>query len=100
MRPRIMAMTNNTRNIKNRIFAIPAVLAAIPPNPNTPAIIAIMKKIMAQRSIIYFFNGENELIGSRKQIQYKKTNDNPIKGNIKKSCHDCFIFLLSKKKRM
>ncbi len=39
------------RNIKNRIFAIQAASAAIPPNPKIAAIIAIIKKITAHLSI-------------------------------------------------
>jgi hypothetical protein len=37
--------------MKNRILAIPADAAAIPPNPNTAAISAMIKKVMAQPSI-------------------------------------------------
>ena len=46
------ATRKKTRKIKNKIFAIPAVPAAIPAKPNTPAIIAIIKKITAQRNIV------------------------------------------------
>ena len=48
-------MRNRTIKIKNRIFAIPAAPAAIPPNPNTAAIIAMTKKMTVQRSIIKKF---------------------------------------------
>jgi len=44
----------NTRKIKNRILAIPAVPAAMPPKPNIPAIIAMIRKITAQRNIVIF----------------------------------------------
>jgi hypothetical protein len=37
-----------TRKMTNRILAIPAALAAIPPKPNTAAMIAMTKKITAQ----------------------------------------------------
>jgi hypothetical protein len=40
--------TNITIKIKNRIFAIPAEVAAIPLNPKTAAIIAITRNIKAQ----------------------------------------------------
>jgi len=46
------ATRKKTRKIKNRIFAILAVPAAMLPKPNTPAIIAIIKKITAQRNIV------------------------------------------------
>ena len=42
---------NSTTKIKNNIFAIDAAPAAIPPNPNTAAIIAIIKNIRLQRNI-------------------------------------------------
>jgi hypothetical protein len=40
--PVINEITNNTKNIKNIIFAIPAEAPAIPPNPKTAAINAII----------------------------------------------------------
>jgi hypothetical protein len=46
--PKIKKITHITRNMKNKIFAIPADAAAIPPNPNTAAIRAIIKKVTAQ----------------------------------------------------
>jgi len=48
----MMVMRNKTRKIKNRIFAMPAEPAAMPPNPKTPAIIAITMKIIAQRNMV------------------------------------------------
>jgi len=45
-------ITHITRNIKNKTFAIPADAAAIPPNPNTAAINAIIKKVTAQPNIV------------------------------------------------
>ena len=42
---------NNTIKIKNRIFAIPAALLAIPPNPKTAAMIATIKNKILQRNI-------------------------------------------------
>ena len=50
-RPIINEMINNTRNMKNNILAIEAAPAAIPPNPNTAAIIATIKNITVQRNI-------------------------------------------------
>lgn len=50
--PKINTRTNNTIKIKKSIFAIEAAPAAIPPNPKIAAIIAITKKITAQRNII------------------------------------------------
>jgi hypothetical protein len=44
-------MTHITRNRKNKTFAIPAEAAAIPPNPNTAATSAIIKKVTAQPNI-------------------------------------------------
>lgn len=48
---------NNIINMKNKIFAILAAPAAIPPNPNTPAIIAKMINVTVQRNIIFIFKG-------------------------------------------
>ena len=51
------AITAKTINTKNKILAIEAAHAAIPPNPKTAAIIAITNAINAQRNIVYnFFN--------------------------------------------
>ena len=46
---------NRTKKMKNKTFAIDAAPAAIPPNPNTAAIIAITKKITVQRNIVISF---------------------------------------------
>lgn len=53
--PAIKEIRNSTIKIKNNTLAIPAALAAIPPNPNIAAIIAITKNITVQRSIIISF---------------------------------------------
>jgi hypothetical protein len=45
-------ITQITRNRKNKNLAIPADAAAIPPNPNTAATIAIIRKVMAQPNIV------------------------------------------------
>lgn len=42
-----------TKNIKKRILAIPAEAAAIPVNPNTPAIIEMIKNINAQYNMAF-----------------------------------------------
>ena len=55
VRPRIREIRNSTIKIKNNTFAIPAAPAAIPPKPNTPAMIAIMRKITVHRNIIINF---------------------------------------------
>jgi hypothetical protein len=47
--------------IKNRTFAIPAAPEAMPPKPNTPAIIATIKKITVHRSIFLLFRVNNSL---------------------------------------
>jgi hypothetical protein len=50
-RPKISDRTNKTRNIKNKILAIPAAPAATPPNPKIAAMIATIRKITVQRNI-------------------------------------------------
>jgi hypothetical protein len=45
-------ITHITRNTKNKSFAIPAEAAAIPPNPRTAAINAIIKKVTAQPNMV------------------------------------------------
>jgi len=54
-RPPIKESRNNTRKIKNSTLAIPAALAAMPPNPNIPATIAMTRKIIVQRNIGFAF---------------------------------------------
>jgi hypothetical protein len=48
LQPKIKKSTHITRNMKNKTFAIPADAAAIPPNPNTAATSAIIRKVTAQ----------------------------------------------------
>jgi hypothetical protein len=50
--PKIKKITHITRNTKNKSFAIPAEAAAMPPNPNTAAISAIIRKVIAQPNIV------------------------------------------------
>ena len=52
LQPKMKKITHMTRNKKNRNFAIPADAAAIPPNPNTAAIRAIIRKVTAQPNIV------------------------------------------------
>lgn len=55
--PAINAITKKATNRKNRNLAIEAAPAAIPPKPNTAAMIAMIKKINAQRNIVLNFSG-------------------------------------------
>ena len=58
---KISEIRNNTIKTKNRIFAIEAAPAAIPPNPNTAAIIAIIKNVTVQRNISLGFSFINNI---------------------------------------
>ncbi len=49
--PLISERRNRTIKIKNSTLAIPAALAAMPPNPKIAAMIATTKKIIVQRNI-------------------------------------------------
>src|SRR6476620_9097706 len=49
--PKIKEITNSTRNIKNRSFAMPADAAAIPTNPKTAATSAMIKNTTAHPNI-------------------------------------------------
>ena len=51
--PKRRLRMNSTKKIKNKIFAIPAAPAAIPPKPKMAAIIATIKKITVQRNITF-----------------------------------------------
>ena len=51
----------STIKIKNKIFAILAAPAAMPPNPKTPATIANMINITVQRNIIIVFKVNTKL---------------------------------------
>jgi hypothetical protein len=50
--PMIKKIRNITRNRKNRNFAIPAAATAMPVNPKSPAISAIIRKVIAQFNIL------------------------------------------------
>ena len=45
--------TNSTKNTKNKILAMDAAPAAIPPNPNIAATMATIKNITVQRNITH-----------------------------------------------
>lgn len=49
----IRKIKNKIRKIQNRIFAIPADAAAIPVNPNSPAMIEMIRNNKANRNITY-----------------------------------------------
>jgi hypothetical protein len=51
LRPRRKKITHITKNTTNKTLAMPADAAAMPPNPNTAAINAIIRKVIAQPNI-------------------------------------------------
>jgi len=53
VKPRIRNTTNIAMNKKNRNFAIPIEAPAIPVKPNKPATRPTIRKIKAQRSIVF-----------------------------------------------
>lgn len=53
--PKSNERTNNTIKMKNRIFAIEAAPAAIPPNPKTAAMMATIRNVTVQRNIMVEF---------------------------------------------
>jgi len=53
--PNSKLKTKRTKKIKNKIFAIPAAPAAIPPKPKIAAMMATIKKITVQRNIVKGF---------------------------------------------
>jgi len=54
-------MTNSTIKTKNRIFAIPTAVPAIPPKPRMAAISAMMRNVMAQESMVLILSVGYEL---------------------------------------
>lgn len=52
LHPKMKKMTHITRNMTNKSFAIPADAAAMPPNPSTAAMSAIIRKVTAQPNIV------------------------------------------------
>lgn len=59
-----MAITNSAKKIKNNTFAIEAAPSAMPPNPKIAAMMAMTKKIIDQRNIVFirFVIGESQLL--------------------------------------
>ena len=55
--PNIKDNKKSTIKMKNKIFAIEAAPDAIPPKPNTAAIMATTKNITVQRNISFNFKG-------------------------------------------
>ena len=53
--PKIRDNKNRTIKMKNKIFAIEAAPDAIPPKPNTAAIMATTKNMTVQRNISFKF---------------------------------------------
>lgn len=72
VRARVSKIKNIAKNKKNNTFAIPAEAAAIPVNPNKPAMIEMIKNRIAKRSIKISF---------KNFISYKYYNATEI--------HDC-----------
>jgi hypothetical protein len=54
--PKTNVNTNSTRNMKKSAFAMAAALAAIPLNPKTAAIMAMIKNETDHRNMIMIFN--------------------------------------------
>ena len=52
LQPKKKKITHITRNRKNKSLAIPADAAAIPPNPSSAAISAIIRKVTAQPNMV------------------------------------------------
>tara|TARA_Y100000782_G_scaffold67816_1_gene73780 strand:+ start:231 stop:407 length:177 start_codon:yes stop_codon:yes gene_type:complete len=44
---------NSTKKTRNRIFAIPVAVPAMPPKPRTAAMMAIIRKVIAQLSMVF-----------------------------------------------
>jgi hypothetical protein len=60
LQPKKKKITHITKNRKNNNFAIPADAAAIPPNPNTAAISAIIRKILPKLACFTSFPDESQ----------------------------------------
>lgn len=72
--PNNIVMIKSTRKMKNKTFAIEAAPSAIPPKPNMAAMIAMTKKIIDQRNIIFNLNEEYEEDLSSSSICWYGTN--------------------------
>jgi hypothetical protein len=53
--PNTSDSTKSTKKIKNKIFAMEAAPAAMPPNPKMAATIAIIRNVTVQRNIRMLF---------------------------------------------
>ena len=53
IRGTIKLIISKTRNTKNKIFAMPADAPAMPPNPSTAAINALIKNVRAQPHMVH-----------------------------------------------
>jgi len=51
----IIDIIKSTIKTKKHILAIPAEAPAIPPNPSTPAISAMIINVIVQRNIVFMF---------------------------------------------
>jgi hypothetical protein len=73
-------MRNKTIKIKKSTLAIEAAPAAMPKNPNAPAIMAITRKITVQRNISYDLN-EKIYLNRNKKLCHGKSAMNGEKVN-------------------
>src|SRR5262245_61081525 len=74
--PKIKEITNSTRNIKNRSFAMPADAAAIPPNPRTAATSAMIRNNTAQPNISSPPHGLNRIYRLDRASQHASSHLN------------------------
>ena len=70
-----------TRNRKNNNLAIPAAAAAIPVNPKSAATSAIIRKIKAQRSIL-FTSSESNRISQSPRVFFSETHVTLTRGSV------------------
>lgn len=77
----IKLTTSKTKKTKNKIWAMPADADAIPPNPNTPAMIATIKKTIAQPSMMKL-----PFVGYRCPW-IRPIADSSVAGNVQDDCY-------------
>jgi hypothetical protein len=70
--PKIRLRIKSTRKIKNKIFAILAAPAAIPPKPKMAAMIATIRKITVQRNITFNLKVNKYLDHLRRKMCHNK----------------------------
>lgn len=68
--PKANDIRKRTRKMTNRILTIDAAPAAIPPKPKTAAMMAIMRKVTDQRSILVDFKFDNNVPNEPAGIEY------------------------------